>query len=523
MKRTTRANTWLGAASLALACTAGLLGGGTAQAAEEYPYTPADPKVLPGESCVTSGALPWIGNTDVSLALRVQGESATEGHPEARFVLRQGTDPEAAPLLDLTVPATVGGHATLRVPQERLPEGEGYRWQARLESRSGTSAWTVPCGFNIDRTRPATPTVAFTDTEQHPNGAPPGTVRTVRLSLPEGTEADHFCVSTDQTAVGCAPDQRVPVGAGGTATATFVTPEYTGPATIWARAVDRGGNVSDRASADYRITYPFIERFGDYDSDGRADLLGVAADGKLTLRSGLEGGGFRAPVVADGRNWSNARLARAGWLINRYGPREPNDVRNDIVALRDGKLFVYPGNGAGGFGEPVEITGYDWSGVTDIAVSRSESTQPMLLAKEGDRLLIFDLYTGGTYVGEPSVLAASGWASKTVHFSDGPADSGMPFFWARDTREGTLQYVPVEYGTTEMWALGTPTTVSPSGWTARQRPSVVTVGDLNGDGRSDLVSRERSGALLLHPTAEDGSTGTPVTLHAKGWKGVAFF
>ncbi|WP_329120571.1 hypothetical protein [Streptomyces sp. NBC_01353] len=75
----------------------------------------------------------------------------------------------------------------------------------------------------------------------------------------------------------------------------------------------------------------------------------------------------------------------------------------------------------------------------------------------------------------------------------------------------------------DVWALGAPATVSPSGWTARQRPSVAVVGDLDGDGRSDLVSRDRSGALLLHPTAEDGSLGTAVTLHAKGWKGVTFF
>ncbi|MET9378968.1 hypothetical protein ABZX98_33345 [Streptomyces sp. NPDC002992] len=71
--------------------------------------------------------------------------------------------------------------------------------------------------------------------------------------------------------------------------------------------------------------------------------------------------------------------------------------------------------------------------------------------------------------------------------------------------------------------MGTPTTVAPSGWSARQRPSVAVVGDLDGDGRSDLVTGDRSGALLLHPAAEDGSLGAPVTLHASGWRGVSFF
>ncbi|MEU4274115.1 hypothetical protein AB0F57_04100 [Streptomyces tanashiensis] len=509
-------------AALALACAAGLLGGGTARAAD-FPYTPAEPTLWPG-GCATAGELPWVGNNDLSLSVKAAGEG-DGALVDTRFQLwKQGE--EAAPAVDVLVTTVPGSTARLQVLRQQVPEEGPYWWQARIEGAAGASAWTAPCGFRTDQTPPATPTVTFTDADQYPQGAPSGVVRTVRFSLPAETEAKGFCFNPEWE-IGVSEDgcdsQWVPVEADGTATATFVSPERTGPATLYAQTVDRAGNISPTAYASYRVAYPFAEPFGDYTSDGRADLLGVGADGRLTLRAGQEGGGFGAPVVADGRDWSDAVVRRASWLTHRDGPRPGNDVRNDIVALRGGKLSVYPGDGEGGFGTPVEITGYDWSRVTDVAFDRRESS--LLLAKEGDRLLLFDLNTYGQprVVGAPSVLAASGWASKSVHFSDGPAESGMPFFWARDARRGTLEYFPVEYGTAEPWVLGTPKTVAASGWTARLRPSVAVVGDLDGDGRSDLVSRDRSGALLLHPAAEDGSLGAPVTLSASGWGGVAFF
>ncbi|MFF7436911.1 hypothetical protein [Streptomyces sp. NPDC008122] len=509
-------------AALALACAAGLLGGGTAQAAE-FPYTPAEPTLWPG-GCATAGELPWVGNNDLSLSVKAVGEG--DGSlVNTRFQLwKQGE--EATPAVDVAVTTVPGSTARLPVLRDQVPEEGPYWWQARIEGAAGASEWTAPCGFRTDHTAPATPSIAFTDTEQYPQGAPAGVTRTVRFSLPAGTEAKGFCFNPEReigvSENGC-DSQWVPVEADGTATATFPSPARSGTSSLYVLAVDRAGNISATAHEYYQVARPFAEPFGDYTSDGRADLLGVGADGKLMLRAGQAGGGFGAPVVADGRDWSGAVVRRASWLTHRDGPQSMNDVRNDVVTLRDGKLSVYPGDGQGGFGAPVEVAGYDWSRVTDVTFNRGESS--LLLAKEGDRLLLFDLNTYGQprVVGEPTVLAASGWASKSVHFSDGPAESGMPFFWARDAKRGTLEYFPVEYGTTEPWVLGAPTTVAASGWTARQRPSVAVVGDLDGDGRSDLVSADRAGALVLHPAAEDGSLGAPVTLQDSGWSGVAFF
>ncbi|MGW6247303.1 hypothetical protein [Streptomyces roseolus] len=508
MKRTGRSST---VAAVVLACAAGLLGAGTASAAE-YPFTPADPRALPG-GCVTSGELPWVGNTDVSLSVRVDGESATEGMAEARFRLWRA-DAGATPVLDLPVSASPGTTATLRVPKSYVPETGPYWWQARIESASGASAWTTPCGFSTDHTRPAPAGVAFLDLDAYPNGAPAGTVRTVRLSVPEGTEAAYFCLDPFQPPVDCEGEERIPVGADGTATTTFAAPERSGPSTAWARAFDRAGNLSDAGSASYWVTSPAPQPFGDYDGDGRSDLLAVDAAGRLTRLAGQEGGGFAAPVAADARDWTGARVARAGWLINRYGPQEANDPRNDLVAQRGGRMYAYPGDGSGGFGQPVEITGYDWSRVTSFALTREDYATPRIVAVEDDRLLFFELFTGrdGMRVTEPHVLASQGWAAKELLTSDASRATLLGSFWARDARQGTLEYAGVDHGLDRPYDLVAPVRVAASGWSGRQLPGVVAVGDLDGDERIDLVTADRWGRLAVRVVGADGAPGAPAAV-----------
>ncbi|MFI9588661.1 hypothetical protein ACIHCQ_44430 [Streptomyces sp. NPDC052236] len=148
----------------------------------------------------------------------------------------------------------------------------------------------------------------------------------------------------------------------------------------------------------------------------------------------------------------------------------------------------------------------------------------MLLAKEGDRLLIFDLQVHEELrVGEPSVLRTSGWGSTPLRILRRALGIRCAFLLGTEHRAGALHLFPVQYGTDQLWDLGTPTTVASSGWGARQRPQMAVVGDMDGDGSSDVVTSDRSGALWLHPAAEDGTPGTPVALHASRWRGVTFF
>ncbi|MGW8991332.1 hypothetical protein ACWGRF_15575 [Streptomyces zhihengii] len=512
MRRTGRPGRAGALAGVALAVASVLLGGGSATAADRL-QPPGEPTTNPSGTCVSEGELPWIGVTDlVELKVRADESADAEDRPAVRFVLRQTGVQD--PLSDMTVGASGGSLAVARVPSELVAEGGEFWWQSRMESGSEHSAWTTPCGFRTDYTRPGAPLVEFTDLDAHPRGAPPGTVRTVRFTLPEGTEATHVCFDPMREVYACRADHGVPIGPDGTADTTFVTPEWTGPNQFFARAVDRAGNQSDRTILSYWVTYPPAAPFGDYTGDGRPDLLGVATDGRLTLRAGLATGGFaEAAATADERDWSDATLARAGMLLNRYGAHEHNDQRNDILALRDGKLLAYPGDGEGGFGAAEEIVGYDWSAVTDIAVSRHPERTPMLLAAEGDRVLVFELYsTDYLYVSEPSVVMQEGWSSKSAWFSDEVNEVGAPFLHVRDENGGSLEQFPLRHGDTQWWDLGTPVTLAEQGWAAADRPHFAVIGDLDGDGVSDVVAADGSGALHLHPLTAQGVPTSPSAL-----------
>ncbi|MFE6098661.1 hypothetical protein [Streptomyces laurentii] len=505
-----------------LACAAGLLGGGTAHAAD-YPYTPTVPDADPG-GCVTSGAPAWVGVTDeVVLKTRVAGPSDLSEYPTAHFRLWR-EDAADTPVFEQLVPTSPGGMPQARVLRQWLPPEGPYWWQVRLESKSGASAWTTPCGFATDFTPPAAPTVAFQDLDRFPQGSAPGAVRTVRVSLPEGVEASRVCISPTPSDGNRCPS----LSAGETLTTTFVTPEDPGPSSVSAFTLDRAGNSSSAAGAEYWIQYPFFEPFGDYDSDGRPDLLGVDRQGRLTLGAGQEGGGFAAPVVVDDRDWSDALVDRAGYLAHRNGVRAGNDWRNDIIAKRGDKLFVYPGNGEGGFGDPIEVVGYDWSNVTRISVTRiSETLVRQLVVVEGDRLLLFDLDGvggyGPPYVSGFTVLAESGWAQRTPILNAGDGATPWAGLLGRDDRTGALEFAGIVTGSEERYALAPPVTLAASGWSPAEVPGLVTVGDLTGDERPDLLSVDPAGTPVLRSLAVDGTLGAPVTLPGPGLQGVKVF
>lgn len=186
---------------------------------------------------------------------------------------------------------------------------------------------------------------------------------------------------------------------------------------------------------------------------------------------------------------------------------------------------MYPGNGTGGFGTPVEVqspSGKDWSRTTQLAVGSAGQ----LLAREGDRLLVYVLNadSSGIRVGSPGVLAEHGWAHRTLALSD-TLDEGSAAFWARDDVRGTLEFYSATYDPSGQTppVLGAPTAVAASGWSAWQRPSFASVGDLTGDLRTDLVATTREGALQSLAADDAGALGGPVTLERQGGRGLRLF
>jgi len=90
---------------------------------------------------------------------------------------------------------------------------------------------------------------------------------------------------------------------------------------------------------------------GDFTGDGRPDILAVRSNGGLYLYRGNGRGGFAGSGARIGTGW--------GIFVKVLSPRDfTGDARSDILAVKNnGYLYLYRGNGRGGFaGSGTKIT-----------------------------------------------------------------------------------------------------------------------------------------------------------------------
>jgi hypothetical protein len=81
----------------------------------------------------------------------------------------------------------------------------------------------------------------------------------------------------------------------------------------------------------------------DFTGDRKADILAIKANGDLVLYRGNGLGGFTGAGIKIGAGW--------GIFANVFpGGDFPGDTWSDILAIKaNGDLFLYRGNGLGGF------------------------------------------------------------------------------------------------------------------------------------------------------------------------------
>ena len=93
---------------------------------------------------------------------------------------------------------------------------------------------------------------------------------------------------------------------------------------------------------------------GDYSGDGKADVIGVTPSGDMYLYRGNGAGGF-----------SSAAKIGAGWnmFAKVFAPGDfTGDGRSDIVGITpSGDMYLYRGNGAGGFAAGGAKIGASWN------------------------------------------------------------------------------------------------------------------------------------------------------------------
>ncbi|WEK62012.1 MAG: VCBS repeat domain-containing M23 family metallopeptidase [Candidatus Microbacterium colombiense] len=247
-------------------------------------------------------------------------------------------------------------------------------------------------------------------------------------------------------------------------------------------------------------TSPLRAFTGDYDGDGKADLLAVASDSDLQFFGGNGAGGFTSASVITSA-WGNRKHLT-------HTDFNADGIADILVARFDGALEFYAGKAGGGFGA-FTTPGKGWYQmlhVTSGADFTGDGRHDVVGVTAAGVLTIYRGDGAGGFV-SPAVTIGGGWQN-FVHLVGGDFDKdGRGDLLAVDG-DGTLYFYPGAgngFGTRQ--AVG-------SGWAAF---TAVTGGaDYTGDGNPDLIARTAAGDLYLYPGTGYGSFGTRKPI-GSGW------
>ncbi|MDT9683494.1 DNRLRE domain-containing protein [Streptomyces sp. TRM76323] len=384
----------------------------------------------------------------------------------------------------------------------KLVNGTTYSWRAKAVDKFGaTSSYSpakTPCRFVFDSSKPSPPTATstqFPDADAKDNGFENDTEDSKWSSVKFGTPGS-FAFKAAQTDVvrfeygfnqasypfSVARTNGAPVTT--VTTVTNVKPPLAGPNVLYVRTVDDAGHVSSPLKYFFYVTpRDQADTPGDFTGDKLPDLMVVDGNGNLRLYPSeattdlVKGtgdldysmsGAYRANpakdpngddglppyVAAPSGYWKNTLITHLGDI---YG----GDGLQDLVARREGRLWVYPGDGYGG-----------------VNIDRR---QQILL---------------------PSNAPAPDTITQIVSAGDATGDGKTDFF----LKVGDALWALVGYNgaSVEQAVL-----LSASAWLERD---IVTVQDVTGDRVSDLIYRtDVSGRLLLR-TGKKDADGSGVSL-----------
>ncbi|WP_330331876.1 VCBS repeat-containing protein [Streptomyces sp. NBC_00536] len=178
------------------------------------------------------------------------------------------------------------------------------------------------------------------------------------------------------------------------------------------------------------------------------------------------------------------------------------DGKQDLVGVEagSGKLWLYPGNGVGGLGDRVQI-GAGWGAMSELtAADYTGDGKPDLLAVENA--------TGNLYV-YPGTGAASGLGTLGDRTQIGSGWGGMRELTALDVnKDGKADLLAIDTAGA-LWTypgtgslnggntLGSRVQIG-AGWSAMTELTVP--GDLDSDGKADLVAIDGAGTLWKYPS-----------------------
>lgn len=260
---------------------------------------------------------------------------------------------------------------------------------------------------------------------------------------------------------------------------------------------------------------------GDLNGDGKPDILGIRADGTQYFYpgTGMRDNGFLAARNIGGSGWSQFKQVLA------VGDIDSDGVPDLLAIEHNGALWQYPGNGSGGYKARIGV-GNSWNAYETVigAGDVDGDSRSDLLAIRPDGTLWF--YAGSGKVSAnnsgyaPGLQIGTYWNSFTEVMaagdmnSDGKADilakrsDGSLWFYA-----GIGRVSPTNSG------FGAGKNLGASVWVSDSK--IVGAGDIDGDGKNDVLSVDFQGALWFR--AGTGALNSlselkkPLKIGGSGW------
>ncbi|WP_406449553.1 DUF1906 domain-containing protein [Streptomyces sp. NBC_00876] len=202
---------------------------------------------------------------------------------------------------------------------------------------------------------------------------------------------------------------------------------------------------------------------GDFNGNGKKDLVAVeVSTGKLWLYPGTGTGTLTSRVVIGTSGWNGMANLAVGDM--------DKDGRDDVVATEKatGKLFLYKGDGSG-LASRTEIGSGGWNGISGVLA--------------GD-------FSGD---GKDDVVGVESATGKLFLYG-GNGDGTIDGSGAR-----------VEIGS--------------SGWNGMSK--VVSPGDMNRDGKDDVIASDKSTGKLFLYSGTGSGLGSRVEIGSSGWNGIS--